>query len=42
MRSISKEEKDNILDFYFQCGSEEKIHEARDLLDTNSNAAVLY
>src|SRR3989339_881959 len=42
MKSLKKEEKDLVLDFYFRCGSDEDIERARDLIATNSAAALLY
>ncbi len=42
MSSLSKEDKDVILDFYFRCADEESINRGRDLVAANSEAAVLY
>jgi hypothetical protein len=42
MNSLSKEEKDIILDFYFRCGSTERINQARDLIASDPRAAKLY
>lgn len=42
MSSLSKEEKDLILDFYFRCGDEDKINDGRDLVASNPDAAHLY
>ncbi|RKY06649.1 MAG: hypothetical protein DRP66_08390 [Planctomycetota bacterium] len=42
MSSLSKEDKDIILDFYFRCGDEESIDRGRDLVAANPEAAVLY
>jgi len=42
MSSLSKEDKDVILDFYFRCGDEESINRGRDLVAANSEAAMLY
>ena len=42
MSSLSREEKDLILDFYFHCGDDDKINKGRDLVAANPDAAVLY
>jgi hypothetical protein len=42
MNTLSKEEKDLILDFYFRCGSTERIDEARDMIASDPRAAELY
>jgi hypothetical protein len=42
MEKLSREQKQGILDFYFRCGSEERIEEARDLIASNPEAAELY
>ncbi len=42
MSSLSREDKDDILAFYFRCGEEESINRGRDLVAANSEAAVLY
>ncbi len=42
MSSLSREDKDVILDFYFRCADEESINRGRDLVAANSEAAVLY
>ena len=42
MSSLSKEDKDIVLDFYFRCGDEEAINRGRDLVASNPEAAVLY
>ncbi|MBE0536821.1 MAG: hypothetical protein IH624_14235 [Phycisphaerae bacterium] len=42
MCSLSKEDKDIILDFYFRCGDEETINRGRDLVAASSEAAILY
>ncbi len=42
MSSLSKEQKDLILDFYFRCGTDEDINRGRDLIAASSEAAVLY
>ena len=42
MNSLNKEEKDIILDFYFRCGSEERINQARDMIASDQRAAQLY
>lgn len=42
MSSLSKDDKDVILDFYFRCADEESINRGRDLVAANSEAAVLY
>ncbi|AQT69400.1 hypothetical protein STSP2_02589 [Anaerohalosphaera lusitana] len=42
MKSLSKEEKDIILDFYFRCGSQERIDRARDLIASDKRAAELF
>lgn len=42
MSSLSKEDKEVILDFYFRCADEESIKRGRDLVTTSSEAAVLY
>jgi len=42
MISLSKEEKDIVLDFYFRCGDEERINRGRDLIASNPEAAQLY
>lgn len=42
MGSLSKEDKDIILDFYFRCGDEETINRGRDLVASNPEAAILY
>ena len=42
MSTLSKEDKDLILDFYFRCGDEEAINRGRDLIASNPEAARLY
>ena len=42
MSSLSKDDKDLILDFYFRCADEEDINRGRDLVAGNPEAAVLY
>ena len=42
MNSLNKEEKNIILDFYFRCGSEERINQARDMIASDQRAARLY
>ena len=42
MSSLSKDDKDVILDFYFRCADEERINRGRDLVAGNPEAAVLY
>ncbi len=42
MSSLSKEQKDLILDFYFHCGEEEDINHGRDLIASDPEAARLY
>lgn len=42
MQSLSKEEKDLVLDFYFRCGDEETINQGRDLIASDPRAAQLY
>lgn len=42
MSSLSKEDKDVILDFYFRCGDEKSINHGRDLVAGNPEAAMLY
>jgi len=42
MISLSTEEKDIILDFYFRCGDQERINRGRDLIASNPKAAQLY
>jgi len=42
MNTLSKEQKDLILDFYFRCGSIERINEARDMIASDPRAAELY
>lgn len=42
MSSLSKDDKDLILDFYFRCADEESINRGRDLVAANPEAAVLY
>ena len=42
MRSLSKEEKELVLDYYFGCGSEEHIQKAKELIEKDSRAAQLY
>ena len=42
MSSLSREEKELVLDFYFRCGDEEDINRTRDLIAENSEAAKLY
>lgn len=42
MSTLSKEEKDLILDFYFRCGDDDKIDAGRDLVAANPEAALLY
>jgi hypothetical protein len=42
MNSLSKEQKDIILDFYFRCGSTERIDHARDMIASDPRAAKLY
>jgi hypothetical protein len=42
MNTLSKEEKDLIMDFYFRCGSTERINEARDMIASDPRAAELY
>ena len=42
MSSLSQEEKEVILDFYFRCGSEGQINQGQDLIAGNAEAAELY
>ena len=42
MNSLSKEEKDLVLDFYFRCSSLERIDQAKDLIASDQRAAELY
>ena len=42
MESLSREEKEIILDFYFRCGPDEEIDRARDLIASDARAARLY
>lgn len=42
MNTLSKEQKDIILDFYFRCGSPERIDQARDMIASDPRAAQLY
>lgn len=42
MNSLTNEEKDIILDFYFRCGSDERITAARDMIASDPRAADLY
>lgn len=42
METLTREQKDIILDFYFQCGPEEDIDKARQLIATDLRAAELY
>ena len=42
MNTLSREEKDIILDFYFRCGSTERINAARDMVASDHRAAELY
>lgn len=42
MSSLSKEQKDLLLDFYFKCGSEEDLIKASELIGSNPEAAVLF
>lgn len=42
MNSLTKEEKDIILDFYFRCGTDERIDRARDMIASDRRAAALY
>lgn len=42
MHSLSKEEKDLVLDFYFRCSSLERIDQAKDLIASDRRAAELY
>lgn len=42
MNSLSKDEKDLVLDFYFRCASSDKIDQARDLIASDERAAMLY
>lgn len=42
MSSLSKDQKDLILDFYFRCGEDDKIDAGRDLVAANPDAALLY
>lgn len=42
MHSLSKEEKDLVLDFYFRCGDEETLNQGRDLIASDPRAAQLY
>jgi len=42
MHSLSKEEKDLVLDFYFRCSSLERINQAKDLIASDQRAAELY
>jgi hypothetical protein len=39
---LTRDQQEGILDFYFRCGSEERIAEARDLIASNPEAAELY
>ena len=42
MNTLSKEQKDLIVDFYFRCGSAERINKARNLITSDPRAAALY
>ncbi len=42
MHSLSKEEKDLVLDFYFRCSSLDRTDQARDLVASDERAAELY
>jgi hypothetical protein len=42
MIKLSPEQKDLILDFYFRCGSDQRIDDARDLIAENRAASELY
>jgi len=42
MSSLTKDDKDLILDFYFRCADEERINRGRDLVASNPEAAILY
>jgi len=42
MCSLSREDKDIVLDFYFRCGDEETISRGCDLVAGNPEAAALY
>ncbi len=42
MISLSQEQKDAILNFYFRCGTEEEINYGRDLIAGDPRAAELY
>lgn len=42
MNTLSPEEKEIILDFYFKCGDQEKIDQGRDLVAAKPEAAKLY
>jgi len=42
MKSLSKEDKDAILNFYFRCGDEKEIEYAMNLIASDSRAAELY
>ena len=42
MNSLNPEEKDLILDFYFNCGSDERLDQARDLIAASPAASELY
>lgn len=42
MSTLKPEEKEILLDFYFRCGTEERIDQGRDLVASNPEAAKLY
>ena len=42
MGSLSRRQKDMLLDFYFRCGTEKEIQESSDLIASNPEAAELY
>jgi len=42
MKSLTKEEKDLILDFYFRCGTDLEIDKGRDMVVVNPRAAEFY
>jgi hypothetical protein len=42
MITLSQEQKDLVLDFYFRCGGQDRIEAGRDLIASDERAAALY
>ena len=42
MHSLSKEEKDLVLDYFFSCGTEAHLESAKQLIETDARAGDLY